>query len=333
VLLTDQKNIGLLGKKGNVGGKKKARKKKKLSVEENRKTAIVSEKVEVVKSGEKAESGQEKEKRLRDLLADFGKKYGHCIVGFAETATIYTLGAGLKLCCKNGVSKARHAFEKDLNSRPQNWIAKNLLIELHKCTYFGEMLSVFTLPGHHQGVFPLADITNRQVGCCGLTEALLSAMEPFVPKLGLDRGSLLRVSGAVLQAKKEGGINLEVMSSMNAVQLFRAFTEIKHEYPLDKLDVNAAMKAIKATPLQIKHPIFLVSSKNADSGHFLRADGGFPSLRELVPADLLEAIEHDYNKTSAKKALKRVVKSDETSSTEEMSSSEELTADEGTESD
>jgi hypothetical protein len=333
VPVTDQKNKGLLRKKGNAGGKKKSRKKRKQSVEEKRKEVKVTESVEVVKSGEEAESAQERDKRLRDVLADFGKKYGHCIVGFAETATIYTLGAGLKLCCKDGVSKARSAFEKDLNSMPQNWIAKNLLIELHKCTFFGKMLSVFTLPGHHQGVFPLADITNRQVGCCGLTEALLSAMKPFVPKLGLERGSLLRVSGAVLQAKKKGGINLEVVSSMNAVQLYRTFTEIKHEYPLDKLDVNAAMKAIKETPLQIKHPIFLVSSKNADSGHYLRANGNFSSLRELVPADLLEAIEHDYNKTVGKKSLKRVLKSDEESSTEEMNSSEELNDGEGTESD
>jgi hypothetical protein len=178
---------------------------------------------------------------------------------------------------------------------------------------------VVTLPGHHQGLFPLVDIVNRQVDGCGLTGALRSAMLPSVPnpEHGGDIGSLLCASIAVLDAKGKGGINCEDKSGKNAVQLYHAFNENKHEYPQEKLDMHAALRAIKEKPLQIRHPIFLVSSKIADGGHYLRLDGGFPSLRALLPADLLEAIEDDYRRMEAKKALKNRGKSEGTRSTDE----------------
>jgi hypothetical protein len=330
VPLTDPLTKGLLGtgarKKAWTGARKNARKKAKREVQGSRKTSKGSEMVGGVVLGEKTESEEGREKRLKGVLAAYGKRNGHRIVGYAEGGTIFTVEAGLAQSQKGSVSKARVAFEKDLRARPKGWRATTLFFELKNCTYFPTGLQVPTLPGHHQGFFPLADITNRQVGCCGLTAALLSAMQPYVPTLGGDGGSLLRVSCAVLQAKKKGGINCEVMSGKNAVQLLRALADTKLEYPPEKIDVSGALRAIKEKPLQIRHPIFLVSSKCADSGHYLRANGGFPSLRGLLPAELLEAIEHDYNKAAANKTLQREAESEEASGPEEMSTSEELAA-------
>jgi hypothetical protein len=303
-------------------GEEKTKKTAKPGAQGSRNTSKGSKTVADGEPREKTESNEEREKRLKAYLATYSQKNGHRVVSFAGGATIWTLPsylAAAKRKSSSGLSQARVAFEKDLDAKPASWKNTHLFFDLHGYNLFHEPVQVVTLPGHHQGLFPLVDIVNRQVDGCGLTGALRSAMLPSVPnpEHGGDIGSLLRASIAVLDAKGKGGINCEVMSGKNAVQLYHAFNENKHAYPQERLDMHAALRAIKEKPLQIRHPIFLVSSKNADGGHYLRLDGGFPSLRALLPADLLEAIEDDYRRMEAKKALKNRGKSEGTRSTDE----------------
>jgi hypothetical protein len=277
-------------------------------------------------------SKEEENKRKKELVKSFERTHGHRIVGFATSATVSTLPAGLARAHEGEVSKGQNEFLKDLKARPSAWIKKGLLIDLDQCTFFPQNTApqVWTLPCHHSVVFPLTDITNRQKDCCGLTNALLDAMSPYAPELGRDEvqmGSFLRVSAAVAQAKKIGDVRIEVTSGKHAVPLYRAYTESMLPYPPKKLDVAGALRAIATKPLKIRHPVFLVSSKKADKGHYLSKGGGFPSLRQFLPDDLLEAIEYVDNTEAAKKALKRsVMNKDETSGTKEEEGSEEMFA-------
>jgi hypothetical protein len=263
---------------------------------------------------------------------------GHRVWAVAAGATIYTRNAGLAHLAsmdKATWTPTQVSFVQELRA---NKTAGMIIVLDDDYTAFPEpLLRVPTLPASHDPIFPTLCACNRTEGCCGFTsgirEALSKLSKPVFAKAddaAIQKSSMLRVSAAVILAKTEGMVALEVVNDRYAKSFYRAFVDSKL-VPGEELTTKSVMAKIAANPLRINHLLFLVSSKEADPGDNLAEVGGYPSLRAHVPAPVLAAIAAvNKKKADAKKkkagVLVTVSKSEEASDPdldEEAGSSEE----------
>jgi hypothetical protein len=198
--------------------------------------------------------------------------------------------------------------------------APGLILVCNQLTALDPAPKAQTLPADYNAFMPVLVACNRNKACpfsrdIQIALAKLRGTNFIMASLkDIQRGTMLRVSAAVLFAKTKGKIAVEAISDRHAISVYRAFRPTFAEAG-EVLTPANVLEKIAAEPLRIKHLLFLVSSKEADPGGNLAEVDGYDSLRSQVPLELLAAIAGRNGKKAAakKRKLERVVTSSEES--------------------